>query len=427
MDVIVIGGGLAGLGATQKLSRAGKTVLLLEARDRLGGRLLTHRIPGRPYPIELGPEWIDSSSPIADLLRQAGAPTVEARGKRYMRTEKGLNDLDDPVNDFGDLIERLRRLPGGDRPLLEALDLCCGTPGLAEARAALLSYVAGFNAADPARVSGEWVAIVEKNQPADAAAHHSVDGVDRIVEALIPPVDDTVVLQLNTVVEEVRWSREGIVVVTRREGAPHIYRAARAICTLPLGVLQAGSVRFEPALTAKHLALKQMEMGQAIKIVLRTGRSFWEQLPGLQGMLFIHAFDQPVPTWWTARPLGTPVITGWAAGPQLERLAGADGERLLGMAIESLAFALAVPENEIRRQLEGWHYHDWRRDPFALGAYSFVLAGGINACRDLAQPLEGALYFAGEATAGEGYNATMEGALESGWRAAREILEADRS
>jgi monoamine oxidase len=423
MDVIVIGGGLAGLAATQKLSQAGKTVLLLEARDRLGGRVLTHRIPGSPYPVELGPEWIDSSSPLGDLLRQAGAPTVEARGKRYMRTEKGLESLDDPANDFGVLIERLGRLPGGDRPLLEALDLCCGAPDLAEARAQLLSYVEGFNAADPARVSVEWVTTVEKNQPADAATHHSVDGVDRIVEALMPPVDDTVVLQLNTVVEEIRWSREGIEVVTRREGACHIYRAARAICTLPLGVLQAGSVRFEPALPARHLALKQMEMGQAVKIVLRMSRAFWDHLPGLQGMLFIHAFDQPVPTWWTARPRGTPVITGWAAGPQLERLGGADGENLLGTAIESLAVALAVPENEIRGRLEGWHYHDWRRDPFALGAYSYVLAGGIDAYRDLAQPLEGALYFAGEATVGEGYNATMEGALESGWRAAREILE----
>lgn len=422
MDVIVIGGGLAGLAATQHLTQAGKTVLLLEARDRLGGRVLTQRILGLPHPIELGPEWIDPSSAIADLLKEVGAPITEAEGARYRRAGNQLENLDDlnPVSE--NLIDRLKGLSGGDRPLVEALDLCCGDTRFAGSRAQLLAYVEGFHAADPSRVSVEWLARVEQNQPADASAHHSVQGVDRVLEALMPVTDDGVVLQLNTVVRSIEWSRNGVTVVAHREG-DHVYRAEQAICTLPLGVIHSGRVRFEPALSARKPGLGLMETGQVVKVVLHMTRPFWEDLPSLKDMLFLHAFEQPFPTWWTTRPRRTAIITGWSAGPQLQILGNVHGEDLIQPALTSLAAALDVPSDQVAGYLEGWYCHDWRADPFAEGAYSWVLAGGIDAWRNLAAPLDGSLYFAGEATAGEGYNATMEGALLSGIRAAREILE----
>lgn len=423
MDVIVIGGGLAGLAATRDLARAGKTVLLLEARDRLGGRVLTHRVPRFPHPIELGPEWIDQSSSIFSLLAEAGAPTVEAVGTRYHRQGFRLENFDEPTALSESLLDRIRPLPGADRTLVEALDVCCSDPKFAESRAQLLAYVEGFHAADPSRVSAQWIARVEETQPAGASAHHSVEGMDRVLESLMPPANDGVVLQLDTIVEEVEWSRGGVTVTARQGGAPRVYRAARAICTLPLGVLKAGTVRFDPPLASKKASLEGMEMGQATKIVLRMRRPFWKELSGLEEMLFLHDFAQPIPTWWTESPRETPLITGWAAGPQLQRIGGSENEALLRLAIQSLAGALAIPGEEVSRQLEGWHHHDWRRDPFARGAYSYVLAGGIDAWRSLAEPLEGSLYFAGEATMGDGNNATMEGAVESGQRAARQVLE----
>lgn len=423
MDVIVIGGGLAGLAAAQRLTQHGKSVLILEARDRLGGRILTRRVPGFPHPIELGPEWIDGSSPIASLLRQAGASTVQARGTRYLRSPAGLENLDDPGQVTENLVDRISRLPGGDRPLIEALELCCAGPQFAAARAQLIAYVEGFHAADPARLSSQWLVTVEKNQPAEASEYHSVEGVDGILESLMPPLDDQAVLHLGTIVQEVHWSRQEVAIHAEREGARQTYRAARAICTLPLAVLKSGRVRFEPGIESKKHALDLLEMGQAVKLVLRMKDRFWEDLPDLEDVLFLHATDQAVPTWWTPRPLEAPLITGWAAGPQLEGLGQAAGEALLEPAVRSLAAVLAVSENEVNRHLHSWHLHDWRHDPFALGAYSYVLAGGSNAYRTLAEPLEDTLYFAGEATAGEGFNATMEGAVESGWRAAQQILE----
>ena len=423
MDVIVIGGGLAGLAATQDLARAGRTVVLLEARDRLGGRVLTHRVPGFPHPIELGPEWIDQSSAIFSRLREAGAPTVEASGTRYHREGLRLENFDEPTALSENLLDRIRLLPGPDRTLVEALDVCCRDPRFAESRAQLLAYVEGFHAATPSRVSAQWIARVEETQSADASAHHSVEGVDRVLASLLPPTTDGVLLQHDTIVEEVEYSRGGVTVTAKRGDASHIYRAGRAICTLPLGVLKAGAVRFNPPLASKAAGLRGMEMGHALKIILRMRRPFWKELAGLGEMLFLHDFAQPIPTWWTASPRETPLITGWAAGPQLQRIGGAEDEALLQLAIQSLAGALAIRRENVSRELEGWHHHDWRRDPFARGAYSYVLAGGIDAWRILAEPVEGSLYFAGEATVGDGYNATMEGAVESGRRAARQVLE----
>ena len=420
MDVIVIGGGLAGLAAVQDLARAGRTVLLLEARDRLGGRVHTLRLPRFPHPIELGAEWIDHSSEVYSLLRAAGAPTVEAEGARYHRVGASLVNLDEPPPLAEDLVARIRELPGPDRTLTAALDLCCSEPKYSESRAQLLAYVEGFHAADPGRVSARWLTKVEETQPADASVYRSPEGVDRFLASLTPE-NDSVVLHLETVVESVEWSRTGVTVTARRAGTRNVYRGERAICTLPLGVLKSGMVRFSPGLDVKGPAINGMETGQAAKIILQMRWPFWRDVPGLEDMLFLHDFAQPFPTWWTSG--NTPLITGWAAGPQLSRIGKPLDNRLLPLATRSLAAALGMPEAAVMQELVDWHCHDWGRDPFARGAYSYVLAGGFDAWRTLAEPLEGSLFFAGEATVGEGYNATMEGAVSSGRRAARQVLE----
>jgi monoamine oxidase len=423
MEVIIVGGGLAGLAAAQRLIEAGTTCHLVEGRDRLGGRVRTERVAGFPHPIELGPEWIGQEGVVARLLQSVGARTIAAQGKRYQRTESGLNELDDLAARSENLIDLMQKLPGGDRPLLEALNLCCAGPEYRDRREQLLAYVEGFHAADPARVSVDWLAKVEENQPAEASEHHALDGVDQLVRALTPRPGDLLSIYLNTVVHDVEWVPGKVTVHAIRHGDPVTLEGSRAIVALPLPALSQGLVRFSPALDSKAAALEMMEMGQALKVVLRMDRPFWEQLDGLGDALFLHALDQPFPTWWTMRPLKTPLMTGWSAGPQLNRVGGAGGEALLSLALTSLARVLAVPETEVAGHLQGWTYHDWGRDPFAAGAYSFVLAGGVHAHRILSQPLDHTLYFAGEATCGDGFNATMEGAVLSGWRAAQEVLD----
>jgi monoamine oxidase len=424
MDVIVIGAGLAGLAAARRLTEAGATVVLLEARNRLGGRVATSRVAGFSHPLELGPEWIGDTGSVRQLLEQRGASLVAARGPRLVRTQRGLEPLDSDADN--PLVERLGRLPG-DQPLRPALDICCGEPELTDRRDQLLAYVEGFHAADPDRLSSKWLARVEETQPAEASEFRTPGGLDTLVAALRPADGPRFTVQLRTIVREVRWSRGRVEVFAFAGTTRQLFQAGKAVITLPLSILQTrpdqpGGVRFLPELTDRRGALDLLAMGPALKVLLRFKSPFWQKASDLENLLFLHAFDQPFPTWWTTRPISTPLLSGWAGGPQTGRLGGATGDGLLEPALASLSAALGLSRETIEEELVDWHHHDWTADPFAKGAYSYVLAGGMDAHRTLAAPLEDTLFFAGEATCGDGYNATMEGALQSGIRAAAEIL-----
>jgi monoamine oxidase len=210
-------------------------------------------------------------------------------------------------------------------------------------------------------------------------------------------------------------------------GRPFKAVARRAIVTLPLGVLQlparsAGAVRFAPSLTAKREALKLLAPGPVLKVLLRFRSAFWEELDGgrYRDVAFFHPRQAPFPTFWTALPVRTPLLVAWAAGPKATRLAGAEKPEIIEAALESLA-SLFGKRAKIEELLESAWVHDWQSDPYARGAYSYVVVGGDKAREDLAKPLLGTLFFAGEA-ADAGEAGTVEGALRSGERAGREVL-----
>ena len=133
--------------------------------------------------------------------------------------------------------------------------------------------------------------------------------------------------------------------------------------------------------------------------------------------------DESFPTWWTQHPVRRPLLTGWAAGPRGRRLSGPPEAAILEQALTSLARILPVSRRDLESLLEAHYLHDWQADPFSLGAYSYALVGGADAPAELAAPLAHTLYFAGEATESTGDNATVHGAIRTGLRAAREVLE----
>ena len=186
--------------------------------------------------------------------------------------------------------------------------------------------------------------------------------------------------------------------------------------TVPLPHLE--SLRFDPEPPEKRDAAGRLAMGAVTKLLLRFREPFWREIPALRDMLFLHAFDQPFPTWWTALDPDAPLLTAWAGGPQSDRLGTADPKALVELAVRSLAAALGMREADVSALLEDHVYHDWNGDPYSRGAYSYVRVGGTEAYRALAAPVADTLFFAGEATCGKGYNATMEGAVGSGRRAA---------
>jgi len=429
-DVIIIGAGLAGLSAARDLAATGSRVTVLEARGRSGGRVWTHRVDGFDHPVELGAEWISKEGLVPDLLRDAKVQLVEADGEFVVHMPEGVEHADDQQEIAGAVMQRLRQgmqSYKGDLTLTEALERWCNDPALSSERTMLVSYAQGFHAADPDRCSTRWFLEVEVNQSAGASELRSREGSGRIVSLLEASMAATCTIHHDTIVRTVRWSRGRVEVDAQHDGRSVTFTAPRAISTLPLGVLQAsdvasGTVNFEPPLDGKNDALALLAMGSALRITLIFRERFWEDLPDLDDFLFVQALEQPLPTWWRLDPPETPAMVGWAAGPQLAYAGSLSGDALRDVAIRSLANAFGVESGIVRDNLVSWHTHDWTRDPFARGTYSYVLAGGMDAHESLGAPIDDTLFFAGEATVGEGYNATMEGAMRSGVRAAAEIL-----
>ncbi len=417
-DCIVIGAGLAGLAAAERLAAAGRSVTIVEARDRIGGRVWTAGTAAG-VPLELGPEWVGKNGAVHDLLAASGVRLERAEGHRLQRMGDGWRNLDNRPDSVQKLLERASKVAGdGDMALDDALAACCAGPELEEARTELLAYVEGFDAADSSRVSLRWLLEVEENQPAEESDLRSTEGTQRAVEALASTCAGRCDLRLESVVREVRWKPGEVTVAT---SGGDTLRAASAVITVPLPHLH--DLRIDPEPAEKRDAASRLAMGSVTKLLLLFREPFWREIPPLRDMFFLHAFDQPFPTWWTALDPEAPLLTAWAGGPQSDRLGTAEPKALIELAVRSLAAALDMREADVSALLEDHVYHDWNGDPHSRGAYSYVCVGGTGAYRALAAPVADTLFFAGEATCGKGVNGTMEGAVGSGRRAARELLQ----
>jgi monoamine oxidase len=195
------------------------------------------------------------------------------------------------------------------------------------------------------------------------------------------------------------------------------------VLTLPLGVLQACSVRVEPELVDKRRAVQNLRMGAVIKLALVFDAPFWWP-EGREQLGFLQTPSEPFPVWWTSYPVLSPLLVGWAGGPPAEALSNLADDQIVERALDSLGRVFGLHRRRLASRLVAWCVHNWQCDPLALGAYSYVAVGGAGSQRALARPVAGTLFFAGEATEWSGHHATVHGAIMSGERAARELLSA---
>jgi monoamine oxidase len=426
MDTIVIGAGLAGLAASQRLVQAGHSVTIIEARDRIGGRVFTARDSDSAPPIDYGAEWFASTGGVRNLLAAAGATMHRGSGAFLRRTSEGWSNAFEDHPATSDLLGRMGKHTGDDRSLRDAL-VECGSAHQVDEAQAFVRFVESFHAADPGDVSARWLTWMEEAHAPGEAEYRSLSGAGAVVEALAASLTAHCEIRLRTVAREIRW-RAGAVEVVVGDGADDVLSARSAVVTVPLPMLAGssrtpGAIRFSPDIAEKREAASRLRMGHAAKVVFRFKTPFWRAVKPLANMVFVFADGEPFPVWWSG--VGrTPTITGWAGGPKALRLAIEEEEAVIDRAIDSLTVALALPRGRIEEQLVSHHYHNWSADPNSQGAYSYVAAGGIDAHLTLARPVGDTLFFAGEATCGGGYNATMEGAAQSGWRAAAEVIDA---
>ena len=385
-------------------------MLVLEARDRVGGRVWTTRMAGLQIPVELGAEFIHGSAEVTHaLLRRAGVAAVDStRAQRYL--ERGRLR---PVNAF---LEAQRAVGPVHRDVSFARHLA--RRRLSEkTKLFARMMVQGFDAADPARVSARAIAEEwgEGGSLGDSQPRPQ-GGYGRLLDWLAESVTvNGARLQLGAEVRQVAWKRGGVTVRGRFLGRLFEARSRAVVVTLPLGVLQSRFVRFAPALREKRAALEGLASGPVIRVAMRFHERFWEKRA--RGVAFFHVPPAAFPTFWTPLPMRAPLLTAWAGGPKASRLTGSLPQKLVGHAVQSVK---AVFGEQAEKNLAAARAQDWQADRYALGGYSYVCVGGAGAREALAAPLQETLYFAGEATDPDEAG-TVAGALRSGERAAREL------
>jgi monoamine oxidase len=410
LDAIVIGAGAAGLAAARDLSSAGKSVAILEARQRIGGRIFTLHETNLPLPIELGAEFIHGEAEETFKIVEAGALLAYELPNSHWISDRGKFRR---LSNFWATTKRIRmRIParGGDISFAAFLEKQRNlSPRL---KAMMMNFAEGYNAAHADRLSAKSLRATEDEED-DPKQWRIADGYDAVIESLRAGLDPSrSTLHLGCEATEVKWSR-GSVEVTSRKG--DTFHAAAAVITIPIGVWKsADAIRFDPPLREKERAIRKLEVGHVVKVVLGFHERFWDP-----ERVFVVSRDPFMPTWWTTTPVRASMLTGWAGGHAADRMLAA--QDLTDRALQSLASVFGVKRREIDSKLDSVHVHNWQADPFSRGAYSYAGVGGEHAHDTLARHVEGTLFFAGEATTSD-ETGTVAGAIGTGRRAAKQLL-----
>jgi len=437
-DAVILGAGAAGLAAAIELGRAGLATTILEARDRIGGRMFTQWDRTANTPVELGAEFIHGlPGEIWESLEAHAVKVQEVEGDFWSVEDHELC----PSEFFSDAENVLEQMDdrGTDESFLQFLDRrfppSARNPRLEAAIDRARNYVTGFHAADPDLVSVHWLV---KSRQADERiagdrAFRMEGGYRRLTEIFHQQaVDAGVSIALDSVAEQIEWKRGRATVRLRNPSGPAALEAPSVLIAVPLGVLQAGALRFSPPLPSpKQKAIDSLVMGKVIRVTLSFRQRFWEALrpshPSrsgtLEAMSFLFSQDDYFPTWWTQMPNKVPLLTGWSPADCAERVSGQGSAFTVHQSLKSLSGLLRVSWRELETLLSDAYVHDWQRDPFSCGAYSYARAGEDKAPEELAAAVENTLFFAGEAADLSAHNGTVHGAIASGRRAARQLLE----
>jgi monoamine oxidase len=417
-DILIIGAGAAGLYAAMELSKKEKKVILLEARDRAGGRIHTLNDPSFELPVESGAEFVHGELELTtQLLRKAGIQHYPVTGDLWRAKGGELEKQEDFIEDQDKLIETLKSLEE-DMTVKDFLDTYFSGEKYLDLRKSLTSFVEGYDAADASKAS--CFALLQEMLGEEGQNARVKGGYSKLVDFMVKEcLDAGCVIELSSIVSSINWRKGEVTVTTENR---RIFTASKAIITLPVSILQLqrgqeDHVDIDPLPAATREAIHAIGNTGVIKVILQFRQPFWKKHArtknGKPGEISFVFGDTPIPTWWTQLPEDNGMITGWLAGTASLMMKDLKDEDILKEALRSLSEIFLMSIAGIESQLVAHHIRNWIKEPFTRGAYAYEKVTSKHARRVLNIPLEDTLYFAGEAIYEGPQRGTVEGALLS--------------
>ncbi|MGI4021008.1 MAG: flavin monoamine oxidase family protein [Janthinobacterium lividum] len=421
-DVIVIGTGAAGLITAHELSKTNKKVILLEARNRIGGRCYTFSGQDFTQPIELGAEFVHGELPLTlKLLKEAGIKYEPVSGDNF-QAKNGEIKQSEFFMEHWDEFEKALNEVQDDQSLEQFLQQYFHEEKYIGLRKSVIQFAAGYDTADPKRVSlfslrDEWLSDHEEE-----TQYRIPGGYVQLMDFLADQITNLGgKIVLNSVVKQVNWQPNSVEIITADDT---VFTGKKLVLTVPLGILvlngnETGAINFHPDLSEQRQAATDMGFGAIIKILIEFSELFWEQ-KGLTNLQFLFSKEK-IPTWWAQTPQKSNVFTGWLGGNPQDKIQALSDDEILQKSIQSLASIFKVDASFINQKIVSAKVYNWTTDPFTRGSYSYATVKTASSRKILKTPVAQTIYFAGEALFEGEQLGTVEAALVSGLEVANII------
>lgn len=420
-SIIIIGAGAAGLMAAKELSAKAYNVTVLEANNRLGGRIWTIQNDSFLKPVEAGAEFVHGNLKLTQQLLNEAHIVYSATKGKTMHVENGeAKKQDDFFNDWDRFMEKMYQLKE-DITVAEFLNKNFSGEKYKSVRQSVQAFAEGFDLADIDKAS--VFALRDEWSHEEGKQYRVEGGYRQLINYLTEACKKSgCKIETSCIAKKVYWKKNEVKIITS-DGRDFV--GNKVIVTVPISVLQSelnaeAAIAFTPSIDKFFQAAKMMGYGTITKIFLQFNEAFWNK-----DASFILS-NEPVPTWWTQAPQSYSLLTGWLTGARMKKLQNTDTSSILEISFKSLASIFKINIADLKQKLTASVIVDWTKEPFALGGYSYNTLESTTARRLMNIPIQQTIFFAGEALYEGNDGGTVEAALISGTEIAEKVITTNK-